>query len=151
MKLYANPSLSGSPRGGYILRFFQKPNRVIAGSREGSEADRLAHMLFEEFYNVDSYICNTDSLACRVRDFLSGQGVTVPRDVQIIGYDGLQDYAAVRYPCSTIVQPISQMAETAVNLLFNRGGIPAPANVCLPVVYAAGGTTRDTSGGFTGF
>ena len=90
MKLYANPSLSGSPRGGYILRFFQKPNRVFAGSREGSEADRLAHMLFEELYNVDSYICNTDSLACRVRGFLAGQGVTLPRDVQIIGYDGFR-------------------------------------------------------------
>lgn len=98
----------------------------------------------------DGIFCNTDSLACRVRDFLSGQGVTVPRDVQIIGYDGLQDYAAGRYPCSTIVQPISQMAETAVNLLFNRGGIPSPANVCLPVAYAAGGTARDISGGFAG-
>ena len=37
----------------------------------------------------DGIFCNTDSLACRVRDFLAGQSVTVPRDVQIIGYDGL--------------------------------------------------------------
>lgn len=91
----------------------------------------------------DGIFCNTDSLACRVRDFLAQQGVCVPRDVQMIGYDGLRDYATGRYPCSTIVQPISQMAETAVNLLLNMGSFPAPANVCLPVAYAAGGTTRD--------
>ena len=91
----------------------------------------------------DGIFCNSDSLACRVYDFLAEQGVSVPRDVQIIGYDGLKNYATGRYLCSTIVQPISQMAETAVNLLLNTGSFPAPANVCLPVAYAPGGTTRE--------
>lgn len=93
--------------------------------------------------DFDGIFCNTDGLACRVRDFLTGHGVGVPADVQIIGYDGLADYATGRYPVSTIVQPIARMAETAVKLLLAADSIPAPANVCLPVRYAWGGTTKE--------
>ena len=92
--------------------------------------------------DFDGVFCNTDSLACRVREFLEGQRVRIPEDVQLIGFDGITDYATGRYLCSTIVQPISKMAETAVNLLLDNTGASAPANVCLPVHYAWGGTTR---------
>lgn len=52
-------------------------NRVFPGDREGSEADRLAHMLFEVFIrNVDAYI-----------DLHSGDG-----------YETLMPFASGRYP-----------------------------------------------------
>lgn len=89
----------------------------------------------------DGIFCNTDSLAVRIRDFLAEQGIHAPEDVQLIGYDGMADYATGRYGCSTIVQPIAEMAEAAVNVLLDpdrKGG-----NVCLPVRYAYGGTTRE--------
>lgn len=92
--------------------------------------------------DFDGIFCNTDGLACRVFDFLKAQGIRIPEDVQIIGFDGLADYATGRYPCSTIVQPIAQMAETAVGLLLSGDNMPSPANVCLPVRYEWGGTTR---------
>ena len=69
----------------------------------------------------------------------------VPQDVQIIGYDGLADYATGRYPCSTIVQPMPRMAEEAVKLLLDADNIPNPVNICLPVRYAWGGTTLEES------
>ena len=93
--------------------------------------------------DFDGIFCNTDRLACRVRDFLDEHGVRVPQNVQIIGYDGIADYATGRYTCSTIVQPIPKIAETAVNLLLDRTGISFPANICLPVHYAWGGTTKE--------
>ena len=93
--------------------------------------------------DFDGIFCNTDRLTCRVRDFLTENGVKVPQDVQLIGYDGITDYATGRYTCSTIVQPIAQMAETAVSLLLDSTGIASPANVILPVHYARGGTTRE--------
>lgn len=92
--------------------------------------------------DFDGIFCNTDGLACRVLGFLRRQGVRVPEDVQIIGFDGLADYATGRYPCSTIVQPIARMAEMAVSLLLDADSMPAPANICLPVRYEWGGTTR---------
>lgn len=95
--------------------------------------------------DFDGIFCNTDSLACRVIAFLAEHGVRVPQDVQIIGYDGLADYATGRYPCSTIVQPIPHMAEEAVKLLLDADNIPNPVNICLPVRYAWGGTTLEES------
>ena len=91
----------------------------------------------------DGIFCNTDRLALRMIRFLGEQGIQVPRDVQVIGYDGLADYATGRYPCSTIVQPIARIAETAVSLLLEAERLPEPMNICLPVHYAPGGTTLD--------
>ena len=89
----------------------------------------------------DGIFCNSDGLAVRVCEFLRKQGIRIPEDVQIIGYDGIVDFATRRYICSTIVQPISEMAETAVRFLLNQDN--APANISLPVYFAPGGTTRE--------
>ena len=70
-------------------------------------------------------------------------GIRVPEDVQIIGYDGIVDYATGRFGCSTIVQPIPEIAETAVKLLIHQQGALPPSNVALPVYFASGGTTRE--------
>ena len=91
----------------------------------------------------DGIFCKADWLAVRIRNYLEKQRIRVPEDVQIIGYDGVSDYSTGKLPCSTIVQPIPQMAETAVNLILNAENIPVQANICLPVHYRPGGTTRE--------
>lgn len=103
----------------------------------------LSEHIHDRKLDFDGIFCNTDGLACRVIAFLAEHGLRVPQDVQIIGYDGLADYATGRYPCSTIVQPVSRMAEEAVRLLLDAADIPEPVNICLPVHYAFGGTTLD--------
>lgn len=89
----------------------------------------------------DGIFCNTDGLAVQVTDFLRSRGIRVPEDVQIIGYDGIVNFATGCYYCSTIVQPLADIAETAVRFLLRPDS--APANISLPVYYAPGGTTRD--------
>ncbi|MDO5545986.1 MAG: LacI family DNA-binding transcriptional regulator [Eubacteriales bacterium] len=89
----------------------------------------------------DGIFCNSDGLAVRICEFLRGKGLRIPEDVQVIGYDGIVDFATGRYICSTIVQPVAEMAETAVRFLLN--GDNAPANIALPVRFAPGGTTRE--------
>ena len=93
--------------------------------------------------DFDGIFCNTDHLACRVLTYLRKRGVRVPEDVQIIGYDGILDFGTDRLYCSTIVQPVRQMAEAAVNVLLNQDLKSMPAHLSLPVRYAPGGTTRD--------
>lgn len=93
--------------------------------------------------SFDGIFCNSDGLAVRVCEFLNDRGIRVPRDVQVIGYDGIVNYATGRFFCSTIVQPVAEMAETAVKLLLNQDGAIPPANIALPVYFAPGGTTRE--------
>ena len=89
----------------------------------------------------DGIFCNSDGLAVRVCEFLRKLGIRIPEDVQIIGYDGIINFATNRYYCSTIVQPVAEMAETAVRFLLNADN--APANISLPVQFAPGGTTKE--------
>ena len=92
--------------------------------------------------DFDGIFCSSDDVLLRIQAFLEQHGVSVPGDVQLIGYDGIPDYATGRYVCSTIVQPVDRMAETAVNILLDGGHAAAGASICLPVKYAWGGTTR---------
>jgi LacI family transcriptional regulator len=70
-------------------------------------------------------------------------GVQVPEDVQIIGFDGITNFGTDKPYCSTIVQPVKELAEAAVNVLLNDDRSTLPALMCLPVRYQPGGTTKD--------
>ena len=101
----------------------------------------------------DGIFCNTDRLLYFIKAYLEDRGIRVPEDVQMIGYDGTRMFFTDDYFCSTIVQPVRQMAETAVSVLLSEDRSTLPALICLPVTYAAGGTTREPAssaeGGFT--
>ena len=103
--------------------------------------------LKEGVFAFDGIFCNTDGLCIRVCNWLTEHGIIIPDDVQVIGYDGITDFADGTYVCSTIVQPIAQMAEKAVELLLDRMGNASspisPLIYRIPVSYAAGGTTRE--------
>ena len=92
----------------------------------------------------DGIFCNSDLLATHVISFLEQEGIRVPEDVQIIGYDGIKDHYSGRYYCSTIVQPIREIAETCVELILAKDRSSLPPLVLLPVRYAPGGTTRES-------
>ena len=95
----------------------------------------------------DGMFCGTDHLAYLTCLKLRELGVQVPGQVQVIGYDGLRLFDEKELLCSSIVQPVEQMAQTAVELLINPDRTRLPALVCLPVEYRAGGTTKDKGAG----
>ena len=66
----------------------------------------------------------------------------VPEDVQIIGFDGIRHFGDHAYTCSTIVQPLEEIAEVCVNMVLEKEENSTPPLVCLPVTYAWGGTTK---------
>ena len=93
--------------------------------------------------DIDGIFCSTDLLAWRIQQILEGLGIRVPEDVQIIGFDGSRHFDADGLYCSTIVQPIEKIAQTCVDFLLEKDRSNLPALICLPVTYAAGGTTRE--------
>ena len=91
----------------------------------------------------DGIFCVNDALAIQIRAMLLELGLRVPEDVQLIGFDGIRRFAQDGFYCSTIVQPVARLAETSVDLLLREDRSNLPSLVCLPVAYAAGGTTRE--------
>ena len=103
----------------------------------------LEQHLHDGALDFDGIFCNTDDLAARVIAHLRANGVDIPGQVQIIGYDGISDYATGRYACSTIEQPIAQMAEAAVEILLDPDRVFSGERCTLPIRYIPADTTRD--------
>lgn len=109
--------------------------------------------LFEEFLaehirngklDFDGIFCVTDRLAWLIMKTLKKLNQRVPEDVQVIGFDGIRYFGNEDYVCSTIVQPVQEIAEMCVELLTRDSLSAKPPLVCLPVSYAPGGTTKDS-------
>lgn len=112
--------------------------------------DGTPYSAFEEFLqehlhngrlDFDGIFCVTDSLAYQIINSLKGMGLRVPEDVQIIGFDGSRHFGDMELYCSTIVQPVEEIAETCVSMILEKNLLQAPSLLCLPVSYAYGGTT----------
>ncbi|MBR2047839.1 MAG: LacI family DNA-binding transcriptional regulator [Oscillospiraceae bacterium] len=113
--------------------------------------DGQPYSAFEEFLQAhmqdgkldfDGIFCVTDLLAHQIMGSLRQMGLRIPEDVQVVGYDGIRHFGDLDYTCSTIVQPVEEMAETCVDLVLEKNEGKTPSLICLPVRYAYGGTTR---------
>lgn len=141
-----------------------EPNKRKSGFENGCLARGLHYEMkilndgdsFEEFeiflkdhicngkLSFDGIFCATDRVAYSVINILRSLNQRVPEDVQVIGYDGIRILGDKDYICSTIVQPLSEIAEMCVDLLLQENMMQKPPLVCLPVTYAYGGTTAES-------
>ena len=114
---------------------------------DGDSFEEFEHFLKEHIedgtLSFDGIFCVTDSVAYSVLKILHKLGQKVPENVQVIGYDGTRILGDKEFVCSTIVQPVPDMAEMCVELLLQENMMQKPPLVCLPVTYVPGGTTRE--------
>lgn len=95
--------------------------------------------------SFDGIFCVTDKIAFHVLEILRTLNIRVPEDVQLIGFDGTRMLGDGDLICSTIVQPVQEIAEMCVDFLLMESNTFKPPLVCLPVSYASGGTTIDNA------
>lgn len=114
---------------------------------DGDSLDEFKFFLNEHLHDgkldFDGIFCVTDRTVYDVRKILAKMNVRVPEDVQMIGFDGIRNFGNGDYVCSTIVQPVADIAEMCVELLLQENMSAKPPLVCLPVSYAKGDTTRE--------
>lgn len=103
----------------------------------------LKEHIHEDKLSFDGIFCVTDNLAFSILKILRRLNQRVPEDVQVIGFDGIRYFSDKDYICSTIVQPIPEIAEMCVELLLQENMPVRPPLVCLPVTYAYGRTTLE--------
>ena len=83
-------------------------------------AQKSAYQLFEKFPNVASVIASNDTHALSVMREAIRRGLSVPNDVQVVGYDD-NPYSKLMYPSlSTIAQPAYQIGYQGAEILCNR-------------------------------
>lgn len=129
---------------GCLVRNLQYSLKIL---EDGDSLDEFEIFLREHMHNgkldFDGLFCVTDFIANEVLKILKELNVKVPEDVQVIGFDGIQTFGGGDYICSTIVQPVHDIAEMCVELLLQENMTAKPPLVCLPVSYMYGGTTKE--------
>jgi len=76
--------------------------------------------IFKEHPDVDGMFISNDMDAAQVIDIAEDLGYKVPEDLKIVGYDGAEATRILLPKLTTIMQPIDEMADIAVNMLIER-------------------------------
>lgn len=116
---------------------------IVRGDDAAGLQKAIVSLIDAGAFDFDGIFCSTDTLLCEVKSCLNSQGLRVPEDIQMIGFDGVDDFWTKKPICSTIVQPVEQIARLAVQSILNYDSEEAPSLICLPVRYYAGSTTKD--------
>lgn len=113
---------------------------------DGAPYEEFDRFIIEHIHNgklsFDGIFCVTDRLAYYILRLLKKLNQKVPEDIQVIGFDGIRLFE-FDFICSTIIQPVPEIAEMCVEILLQENMQTKPPLICLPVTYGYGGTTRE--------
>jgi DNA-binding LacI/PurR family transcriptional regulator len=84
-------------------------------------------------------LCMSDKVAFIVIEALKARGLQVPRDISVVGYDGVPEAESFEPPLTTVVQPIAEIGRRAVMAILAADG--SLHRETLPVQLAVRGTT----------
>ena len=93
----------------------------------------------------DAVFCVTDPLAFGVLDACRfALGLSVPRDLSVVGFDDVAEAAHQGYDLTTVRQPIEQLATAAVDMLVGRLDAPGAkaSRILLPGTLVERGSAR---------
>ena len=90
----------------------------------------------------DVVLCLNDVIAQGVYFGLRRAGLTVPHDIAVVGFDGLEETQSLDIPLTTVRLPVEEMCRQALMILARRiAGDTSPAEqTLLPAVLLRGGT-----------
>jgi LacI family transcriptional regulator len=63
---------------------------------------------------------SNDDMALGAMDALRGQGLRVPDDISVVGFDGIPQAALVHPPLTTVSQPLAKMGRVATQMLLDQ-------------------------------
>ncbi len=102
----------------------------------GDFSEQSGYLLTEPLIKqgIDAVFCANDSMAIGLLRALREQGIAVPRDIAVIGFDDLPISKSVTPTLSTIRQPIAEKGRVATELLIDilNGIVTPPQQVILP-------------------
>jgi DNA-binding LacI/PurR family transcriptional regulator len=119
------------------------PDSLVAYGEFGLPGGRTALAELLELPDPPTgVICSSDVMAIGVLQEAFERGLSVPRDLSVVGFDGIAS-EWTQPPLTTIAQPISAIAETAIDALrrlIDEPGRPVPHFVFRPQLRIGGST-----------
>jgi LacI family transcriptional regulator, galactose operon repressor len=125
------------------------PSSELVVEGDWSEASGYAAMRRLLAANVDAVFAANDSMALAALRALNEQGLRVPDDVALVGFDDIPAAAAADPPLTTVRQPIRRLGEVATQTLLELIEQPSgpPRRVILPTELVVRGSCGSTGDG----
>lgn len=112
------------------------------------EAKKWAKELFETYPDTDGVLASNDIVATAVLHEALRLGKSIPKEVQIIGFDDIPQSSLLFPSLSTMRQPAYEMGKEAARLLIKlmRKEYVEQNHVEMPVTFIERETTREVEG-----
>ena len=104
-----------------------KPGPVVEVGFDSFDLKRVCARLCEGAEAPTALFCSTDMLAMATIRGLSSLGLRVPRDMSVVGFDGISVGEWLTPSLATVVQPAEEMGAAALRHLLERVEGEAPA------------------------
>lgn len=109
------------------------------GGGAGHDAD--ARRILAD-HRVDALMCGSDCIAAGAMQYLTGQGVDVPADMAIAGFDDNSDATAMQPQLTTIRQPLAAFGVNLASMVLDQiEGRPIRHTLILPTELVVRGST----------
>ena len=105
---------------------------VAPGDFSEDAGEAAMRTLLERRPDLDAVFAASDPMALGALRYLKGQGVRVPGDVAVIGFDDSETGRHTDPPLTSVHQPVGQMGGKMVELLLSRISGSSPDPVILP-------------------
>lgn len=106
---------------------------------EATTAAGLDHLFAGADNAPTAVLAMSDKVALHALDWFRARGVSVPRDVSIVGFDGVPEGGVSAPPLTTIAQPMVEMGRRAVRAILEHDG--AITRQVLPVELVVRGSS----------
>ncbi|MEU2664903.1 LacI family DNA-binding transcriptional regulator [Micromonospora sp. NBC_01740] len=125
-------SCAGRSVGAYrrIVRDAALPERLVPGDFSADRGRAAAREVLERWPDTDAIVGSSDATALGVIDRLRGDGVQVPGDVAVTGFDDIPLAAMTTPALTTATHPVTQIATAAATAVL--GGRPVPPATMFP-------------------
>ncbi|MES0030613.1 LacI family DNA-binding transcriptional regulator [Mesorhizobium sp. M0040] len=107
-----------------LSRFGVDTAKVPVYETENDEASTRAGLetLFASAEPPTAILAMSDRVAMEALEWLSARGIAVPRDVSVVGFDGVPEAAICEPPLTTIAQPIAEIGRRAARRILDFDG-----------------------------
>ena len=116
---------------------------IIHGDFSIESGAIAAERLFARHERPTAVFCFSDEMAFGVLEVARRQGIRVPDDLSVVGFDDIRFSRHMDPPLTTIAQPMREIGEGTVRLLLDilSGKTIVPTSVTLPHTLVVRGST----------
>jgi LacI family transcriptional regulator len=94
------------------------PEALVHGDWTSQSGAVQMEVLLDQYPAMDAIFVGNDQMALGAMAVCHRRGISIPDDIAIVGFDGIEESAEYTPSLSTMVQPLRQMGEIAISELL---------------------------------